>query len=193
VHDRSERNRPHHTSEIPARKLGMAPMTELRRAAEVLGAGRKIAVLAGRGALDATDELEQAAERLGAPIITALMGKAAVPDDSPYAIGGIGLLGSKPGQEALESCDTLLMIGTSFPYIEFLPKPGDARGVQIDVDPARIGLRYPVEVGLVGDCRNALQELLPLLERKEKRDFLETAQKGVKEWWGLMKERGTRT
>ena len=99
----------------------------------------------------ATDELEQVAERLGAPIIKALLGKAAVPDDSPYTTGGIGLLGTRPSQEALETCDTLLMAGTSFPYIEFFPKPGQARGVQIDLDPSRIGLRYPVEVGLVGD------------------------------------------
>jgi pyruvate dehydrogenase (quinone) len=115
-----------------------------------------------------------------------------VPDDSPFTTGGIGLLGTKPSHEAIKDCDTLFMIGSSFPYMEFLPKPGDARGVQIDIDPARIGLRYPMEVGLVGDCGNTLQELLPLLERKEERKFLETAQKGMKEWWELMKERGTR-
>ena len=92
-----------------------------------------------------------------------------MPDDSPYTTGGIGLLGTKPSQEALEACDTLLMVGTSFPYIEFLPKPGQARGVQIDLDPTRIGLRYPVEVGLVGDSRRTLQALLPLLSRNEDR------------------------
>src|SRR4029453_3296551 len=114
-------------------------------------------------------------------------------DDSPYTTGGIGLLGTKPSQEALESCDTLLMVGTSFPYIEFLPKPGQARGVQIDIDSTRIGLRYPVEVGLVGDSRLTLRQLLPLLKRNEDRSFLMKAQDGMDEWWKLMEERGTRS
>src|SRR6202035_3067292 len=129
---------------------------ELKRAAQVLNAGRRIVILAGQGALHATDELEAVAELLGAPIVKALLGKAAVPDDSPYTTGGIGLLGTKPSQDVLEDCDTLLIAGSSFPYIEFMPKPGSARGIQIDVDAMRIGLRYPVEVGLVGDCRYAL-------------------------------------
>ena len=137
---------------------------DLEKAAEILNAGEKVAILAGRGALGATDELEQVAELLGAPIVKPLLGKAAVPDDSPYTTGGIGLLGTKPSQEAMEDCDTLLMVGTSFPYIEFMPKPKQARGVQIELDPKRIGLRYPVEVGLVGDSRNTLRELIPLLE-----------------------------
>src|SRR5581483_7725509 len=105
---------------------------------------------------------------------------------------GIGLLGTRPSLEAMEDCDTLLMVGTSFPYMEFLPTPGQARGVQIDVDPARIGLRYPVEAGLVGDSRSTLAELLPRLRRKENRAFLQKAQEGMKEWWTLMEERGTR-
>ena len=151
---------------------------DLHKAAEILNAGKKVAILAGRGALGATDELEQAAELLGAPIVKALLGKAAVPDDSPYTTGGIGLLGTKPSQEAMEDCDTLLMVGTSFPYIEFMPKPEQARGVQIDLDPKRIGLRYPVEVGLVGDSRNTLRELIPLLKRKEDRSFLEDGASG---------------
>jgi len=121
-----------------------------KKAAEILNVGKKVAILAGRGALGATDELEHTAELLAAPIIKALLGKAAVPDDSPYTTGGIGLLGTKPSQEAMEDCDTLLMVGTSFPYLEFMPKPGQARGVQIELDPKRIGLRYPVEIGLVG-------------------------------------------
>src|SRR5207248_3400654 len=125
--------------------------------------------------LSATDELELLAEVLGAPIVKALLGRAAVPDDSPYTTGTIGLLGTKPSQEALENCDTLLMVGTSFPYIEFLPKPGQARAVQVELDPMRIGLRYPVEVGLVGDCRRSLQLLLPMLKRNEHRKFLDTA------------------
>src|SRR5436309_7610168 len=120
--------------------------------------------MAGRGALGATDELERLAEVLAAPIIKPLLGKATVPDDSPYTTGGIGLLGTKPSQEAIEDCDTLFMIGTSFPYLEFLPKPGKARGVQLALDQMRIGLRYSVEVGLVGDSKRTLQKLLPLLK-----------------------------
>lgn len=189
---RSERNLAHHESSVYARRAGMPASADLKNAAQILNEGERVAILAGRGALSATDELIAVAEKLGAPIIKALLGKACVPDDCPLTTGGIGLLGTKPSHEAIKNCDTLLMVGTSFPYIEFLPKPGDARGVQIDVDPARIGLRYPVEVGLVGDSRGTLQELLPLLERKEKRKFLEKAQEGVKEWWDLMKERGTR-
>src|SRR5262245_25614003 len=149
-------------------------------------------MLVGQGALDATEELEAVAERLGAPIVKALLGRAAVPDDSPYTTGGVGLLGTRPSQEAMENCDTLLLVGTSFPYIEFYPKPGQARAVQIDIDPTRIGLRYPVDVGLVGDSRQALQVLLPWLESQKDRRFLETAQAGMKDWWALMEERGTR-
>src|SRR5207302_9480491 len=119
---------------------------EVRRAADLLNTGTKTVILAGRGALDSTDELLEIADTLGAPIVKALLGKAAVPDDSPYTTGGIGLLGTKPSQEVLETCDTLLMVGSSFPYIEFMPKPDQARGVQIELDPKRIGLRYPVEV-----------------------------------------------
>ena len=135
-----------------------------------------MAILAGAGALRATDELLAVAEMLGAPIAKALLGKAAVPDDSPFTTGQIGLLGTRASQEAMEACDTLLLVGTSFPYIEFLPKPGKAKGVQIDIDPARIGLRFPVDVGLVGDARRSLRALLPLLRRKSDRSFLEKAQ-----------------
>lgn len=182
----------HHTSSVRAQRTGLPSENDLVRAVEVLNAGRKIAILAGRGALKATDELEQLAEKLGAPIVKALLGKAAVPDFSPYTTGGIGLIGTQPSQEVMEDCDTLLMVGTSFPYMEFLPKPGDARGVQIDIDPMRIGLRYPVEVGLVGDSVRTLQALLSMLKRNEDRSFLEKAQSGMKEWWQLMEERGTR-
>jgi len=192
VSERSKRNVANHTSDVVAHRARLPAEDDVVRAAAVLNAGKKIAILCGQGALDATDELEEVAERLGAPIIKALLGKAAVPDMSPYTTGGIGLLGTKPSQEALEDCDTLLMVGTSFPYIEFLPKPGAARGVQIDLDPARIGLRYPVEVGLIGDSRRALRALLPHLQRNENRSFLEHAQAGTKEWWKLMEERGSR-
>src|SRR5947209_238432 len=161
-------------------------------ALDLLNAGKKVAILAGRGALRATDELEQTADRLAAPIVKALLGKAAVPDDSPYTTGSIGLLGTKPSQEALEECDTLLMVGTSFPYIEFLPKPGQARGVQIELDPMRIGLRYPVEVGLVGDSARTLQALLPLLKQNRNRSFLEKAQAGMRDWWNVMHKQAAR-
>ncbi len=149
---------------------------------EILNQGKKIAILAGQGALHATDELEEIAEILAAPIAKPLLGKACVPDDSPYTTGSIGLLGTAPSQESLENCDTLLMIGTSFPYIEFLPKPDQARGVQIELDPARIGLRYPIEAPLVGDARATLKALIPRLKKKDDRSFLEKAQKGMKEW-----------
>lgn len=188
----SQRNIPHHTSDVFARGARLPDDADLRRAADLLNAGKKVAILAGRGALNATDELEAVAEKLGAPIVKALLGKAAVPDDSPYTTGPIGLLGSRPSQEALENCDTLLMVGTSFPYIEFLPRPGQARAVQIELDPMRVGLRYPAEVGLVGDSRRTLQALLPLLQHHDDRSFLEQAQAGMDAWWKLMEERGTR-
>jgi pyruvate dehydrogenase (quinone)/pyruvate oxidase len=188
----SKRNIPGHTSNVFARSARLPAEDELHRAAEVLNGGTKVAILAGAGALGATDELERVADTLAAPIVKALLGKAAVPDDSPYTTGPIGLLGSRPSQEALESCDALLMVGTSFPYIEFLPEPGQARGVQIELDPMRVGLRYPVEVGLVGDSARTLQALLPMLQRKKDRSFLEKAQKGMNEWNALMQERGTR-
>lgn len=188
---RSERNIPHHTSDVRARSARVPDPGDLERAADILNRGKKVAILAGRGALNATDELEQTADLLAAPIVKALLGKAAVPDDSPYTTGGIGLLGTRPSQEALEDCDTLLMVGSSFPYIEFLPKPGQARAVQIELDPKRIGLRYPVEVGLVGDSRRSLAELIPLLQRKSDRSFLEAAQAGMKDWWQLMEKQGT--
>ncbi len=189
---RSKRNVTHHTSDVHARSARLPAGGDLSRAAEILNAGRKVAILAGRGALGAADGLEAVADRLAAPIVKALLGKAAVPDDSLYTTGPIGLLGTRPSQEALEECDTLLMVGTSFPYMEFLPKPGQARAVQIELDPARIGLRYPVEVGLVGDSRVTLDALLPLLERKTTRAFLELAQKRMVSWVARMGEQATR-
>ncbi len=192
---RSKRNVPRHTSDVFARGARLPDEGDLHRAAEVLNAGRRVAILAGRGALGLhgpNPRLEELAERLGAPIVKALLGKAAVADDSPYTTGQIGLLGTRPSQEVMEECDTLLMVGTSFPYMEFLPRPGQARAVQIDVDPQRIGLRYPVEVGLVGDCNRTLDALLSLLERKEDRQFLERAQAGVKRWRELLEQRATR-
>jgi len=185
----SKRNVPGHTSDVKAKSARLPNEADLRRAADVLNPGKKVVILAGQGALDATDALEQIADKLGAPIVKALLGKAAVPDDSPFTTGGIGLLGTKPSQEAMENCDALLIVGSSFPYIEFLPKPGQAKSVQIDLDPIKIGLRYSVDVGLVGDSRRSLEALLPLLERKKDRSFLEKAQKGKKDWEELMQKR----
>ncbi|MFO7653680.1 MAG: thiamine pyrophosphate-binding protein [Candidatus Krumholzibacteriia bacterium] len=188
----SKRNRPGHTSAAGVQRADTPSEHDLRSAAAVLDAGKKIVILAGAGALNATDELLEMAERLQAPIAKALLGKAAVPDDSPYTTGAIGLLGTTASQEAMENCDTLLMVGTSFPYIEFLPQPGQARGVQIDLDPARIGLRYPVEAGLVGDSKNCLRALLAYVQPKRNGSFLKKIQKEMREWWELMEERGTR-
>jgi pyruvate dehydrogenase (quinone) len=190
--ERSKRNVPGHTSDVFTRQVALPAEAELRRAAEILNAGRKVAILAGRGALGAGDILEQVAERLAAPILKPMLGKAVVPDDSPYTTGSVGLLGTAPSQEALENCDTLLIVGSSFPYIEYYPKPGQARGVQIDIEPERIGLRHPVEVGLVGDSQKVLEQLLSLLEPHQDRKFLEKAQEGMQKWSKLMEERGTR-
>ena len=189
----SPRNLPAHTSDVWAQRRGLPQQDDLRRAAEILNAGSKVMILAGRGAIGAADELEEIAELLAAPIGKPLLGKMALPDHSPYTTGGVGLLGTTPSQEALESCDTLLIVGSSFPYIEFYPKPGQARGVQIDLDGTRIGLRYPVEVGLVGDSKQTLKALIPHLRRNEDRSFLEQAQSGMRDWWSLMEERGSRT
>ena len=188
---RSKRNVPEHVADTMARSAQMPNEAQMARAVDILNSGKKIAILAGRGALGAGKALEALAERLGAPIIKPLLGKAAVPDDSPYCTGGIGLLGTKPSEEALADCDTLLIAGSAFPYIEFYPKPGKARAIQIDIDPLRIGLRCPVEVGLVGDTRKVLEALLPRIETRRDRPFLEAAQAGMKEWKELLELRGT--
>ncbi len=187
----SKRNKPHHVSDVYAQSAKLPVSEDLHRAAEILNQGKKILILAGAGALHATDELEQVAEILGSPIAKPLLGKACVPDDSPYTTGSIGLLGTTASQEAAENCDTLFIIGSSFPYIEYYPKPGQAKCVQIDTNPTHISLRYPVDVGLVGDSRNTLQQLLPLLKRNEDRGFLTKAQESMKEWWQYMDKLGT--
>jgi pyruvate dehydrogenase (quinone) len=162
---------------------------DLQRAAEVLNAGEKVAILVGAGALAATDEVMEVAELLGAGVAKALLGKAALPDDLPYVTGSIGLLGTRPSWDLMTGCDTLFMIGSRFPYSEFLPREGQARGVQIDLDPAMLGIRYPMEVNLTGDSAATLRALLPLLERKTDRGWRETIEKGVSEWWRLMEAR----
>ena len=190
--ERSKRNVPGHVSGVKTCGAVVPCDDDLRRAAEVLDAGKKVAILAGRGALGAGDEIERVAEILGAPVIKPLLGKGVIPDDSPYTTGGIGLLGTRASTEVIESCDTLLLIGTSFPYIEFLPAPGQAKAVQIDADPVRIALRYPVDVGLAGDARHTLQRLIPLLTHKSDRSFLEKARKSMQEWWELMDKQASR-
>ena len=189
---RSGANVAKHSADLYATVNAVPPDTVLQRAATMINDGSKVAILAGRGCLGARDEVLELSEKVGGPIIKALLGKAVVPDDSPYTTGGIGLLGTAPSQDALAECDTLIIAGSGFPYMEFYPKPGQAKGIQIDVDPARIGLRYDVDIGLVGDCRTVLRALLPMIDSKPKQHFLKAAQDRMKDWRGLMKERGTR-
>jgi len=165
------------------------PENELRVAADILNAGKRVAILAGAGALHATDELIETAELLGAGIAKALLGKAAVPDDLPFVTGSIGLLGTEPSWEMMEGCDTLLMVGSAFPYSEFLPAEGQARGVQIDIDGRMLSLRYPMEMNLVGDAKATLRALLPLLQRKTDRAWRETIEKNVAHWWRVLEAR----
>jgi pyruvate dehydrogenase (quinone) len=163
--------------------------SDLRRAAEVLNAGEKVAMLIGQGAKDATDEVIEVADVLGAGIAKALNGRAVVPDDLPFVTGSIGLLGTKPTNEMIENCDTLLMVGSSFPYSEWLPEEGQARGVQIDIDGRMIGIRYPMEVNLVGDAAETLRALTPLLEPKEDRSWRESIEGEVERWWEVLDKR----
>jgi pyruvate dehydrogenase (quinone) len=162
---------------------------ELQRAADVLNAGRKVAMLVGAGALHATAEVLEIADLLGAGIAKALLGKAAVPDTFPFVTGSIGLLGTKPSYTMMTDCDTLLMVGSNFPYSEFLPKEGQARGVQIDIDARLVSIRYPMEVNLVGDSADTLRLLRPLLKRKQDRGWRETIEKNVADWWKTLEER----
>ena len=162
---------------------------DLRRAAAVLNAGERVAMLVGQGALAAADEVLETAERLGAGIAKALLGRAVVPDDLPFVTGSIGLIGTLPSWEMMSDCDTLLMVGSSFPYSEFLPKEGQARGVQIDIDGRMLGIRYPMEVNLVGDSRETLRALLPLLKRKENRKWRTQIEHNVARWWTVLEAR----
>lgn len=164
-------------------------MKDLERAARVLNEGKKVAMLVGAGALHATDEVIETADKLGAGVAKALLGKAALPDDLPFVTGSIGLLGTRPSYEMMTSCDTFFMIGSRFPYTEFLPEEGQARGVQIDLDPRMVSMRYPMEVNLIGDSAATLRKLLPLLERKPNRSWRETIEKNVKSWWEVLQNR----
>ena len=170
--------RPPATAPVYLPPPGRARMEDLEAAARVLNDGEKVAILAGVGALHAREEVLAAADKLGAPVIKTLAGKAVIPDDSDYAVGGIGLLGTRPGEELVEDCDTLFMVGTNFPYTQHLPEPGKVRVVQIDADPTRAGVRMPTEVPVVGDAKESLQALLPLLTRKTDRGHLDEVPKG---------------
>ncbi len=182
---------PGHTSDVITSAI-TPNQALIDKAADILNAGNKTVVLVGQGALGATDQVTSVCERLAAPVVKALLGKAVIPDDHPYSLGGLGLLGTGPASDAMNEADTLLMIGTSFPYIDYLPKPGQARGIQIDILPERIGSRYPVEVGLVGDSRLTLTALLPQLHRKKESNFLDSKQRAMRKWRSLLEEQGSR-
>ncbi|MDK4715107.1 thiamine pyrophosphate-requiring protein [Rhizobium sp. CNPSo 4039] len=188
--------------ETPPRKHGsvmsgvgyVAPRTvpheiDLKRAASVLNVGKRIAMLVGAGALGATEELIAVADRLGAGVAKALLGKAALPDDLAWVTGSIGLLGTEPSWDLMRDCDTLLVVGSGFPYSEFLPEEGDAKGVQIDIRPDMLSLRYPMEVNLVGDARETLQALLPLLKQKQDLSWRKEIETNVGEWWRTLEAR----
>ncbi len=183
---RSKRNRPGHVPNRWFEGRRLPTEDDLEAAATLLNRAERVVILAGRGALGASHELERTASLLAAPVTKALLGKAVLPDDHPHVTGGIGMLGTLPSQEAMERCDALLIVGSTFPYLEYYPKPDQARGVQIDRDGQRIGLRFPVDVGLVGDAAETLRQLNARLERKTDRSFLAEAQEGMRRWRELM-------
>ena len=190
--DRSSANVPMHSSGVYTESHPVPPRAALEAAAQLINKGSRVAILAGRSCLNAREEILELAKTVAGPIVKPLLGKAVVPDRNPYTTGGIGLLGTSPSQDALRECDTLIVAGSSFPYMEFYPKPGKAKTVQIDISATRIGLRHPADIGLVGDCGAVLRALLPLLKRKRDQDFLKKAQKRMGIWNKLMEERGTR-
>lgn len=185
---RSMRNPGARSSSSWSSPLSAPPRDQLEAAAAVLNAGSRIAVLAGQGALSARDEVTQLADALGATVAKALLGKAVLPDDSPFTTGGIGDLGTAPSSWAMQNCDTVLILGSTMPWEEYYPKPGQARGIQVDLKPDRLGLRYPVEIGLTGDVKATLQGLVPLLNRKGDRGFLQEAQRRMADWNGLLEK-----
>ena len=197
---------PGHTSDTFVTVGTLPEKRLLEQAVEIINSGNKVVILVGQGALNAGEEVRLVAEKIGAPVVKALLGKAVIPDDHPNSIGGIGLLGTEPSSDAMSEADTLLMVGTSFPYIDYLPTPGQARGIQIDIKPERIGLRYPVEVGLVGDSKNILSALLPLLlnqnvynntsnqqQQKQRQEFLRSKQQSMKKWIDLLDRQSSQT
>lgn len=164
-------------------------LADLHKAADILNEGKKVAILIGAGAMDAGPEVTEVAELLGCGVAKALLGKAALPDDLPFVTGGLGLLGTTPSWNMMMNCDTLLMVGSSFPYSEFLPKEGQARGIQIDIDPKMLGIRYPMELNLVGDSVQSLRALIPLLKRKEDRSWREKIESDIRDWWKVVEAR----
>ena len=166
---------------------------DLERAATILNAGKKTVIFVGAGALGAGDQLIGLSKKLNAPIVKSLLGKAVVPDGEPFVLGGLGLLGTSAAEEAMEEADTLLMVGTSFPFSEFLPKPGQAKAVQIDIRADRIGIRYPVAVGLVGDSEATLRSIVPLITQNTRTEFLDQMKRKMDDWWSVMGKRGSRT
>ena len=181
-----------HSSNLMADSSPVPQQKHIRAGADIINAGKKVVIMVGRGALGCRAQIEELAEKCAAPVIKALLGKAVIADDSPYSVGGLGLLGTAPAQDAMSECDTILWVGSSFPYVQFLPKPGQAKCVQIDLDSTRIGLRHPADVGLSGYSGPILDALLPLVERKTDRSFLEKAQDRMESWNQLLEERGTR-
>jgi len=188
----SRHNVAYHTSDVYSAET-IPSSSLIEKAAKILNAGSRIVMLVGQGALGAGEEVIAIAEKLDAPVVKALLGKAVIPDDNPYSLGGLGLLGTEPSSDAMSEADTILMVGTSFPYTDYLPRPGQARGIQIDIKPEKIGLRYPVEIGLVGDSKLILSALLPLLTQKDNLEFLKSKQKAMKNWNSLLEEKSTRT
>lgn len=185
---RSKRNRPAHTPQDMFAGHSMPLDVELDKAAAILNEASRVTILAGRGALGAAAELEHTARLLQAPVAKALLGKAVLPDDHPHTTGGIGILGTLASQDAMESCDAVLIVGSTFPYIEYYPKPGQARGVQIDCDAQRIGLRFPVEAGLVGDAAETLRALNRRLTQKPSNEFLRRSQEAMGRWREMMRQ-----
>ena len=190
--ERSAKKVEGHTSDVWRPPTVVPCLEDLRAAADVLNGGTRTVILAGQGSIGAATELEQLADIMAAPIVKPLLGKGSVPDHSPFTTGGIGLLGTEPSEVAMEDADTLLMVGTSFPYMEFYPKHQQCRGVQIDAEPSRLGLRFPIDVGLCGDARATLQALLPHVTRRSDRAFLERAQAGMKAWRELLRTQAAR-
>lgn len=189
---RSKANLKKHSADLFSGVYAQPTSSDLHAAADIINKGSRIAILAGRGCLNAKSELIAFAEKVGAPIAKALLGKAATPDRHPLTTGGLGLLGTAPSMDVMEECDVLIIAGSNYPYMEFLPKPGQAKCIQIDIDPARIGLRYAVDVGIASDCRTAFAQLLPLVDKKKNQSFLHKNQKRMEAWNKLMDERGTR-
>src|ERR1700743_899877 len=183
---RSMRNPGARSSTSWSPPLSAPPADQLKAAAALLNAGSRVAVLAGQGALSAREEVTQLADALGAPVAKTLLGQAVLPDDSPFTTGGIGDLGTAPSSWAMQNCDTVLILGSTMPWEEYYPKPGQARGVQVDLKPDRLGLRYSVEIGLTGDVKATLQGLLPLLRRQADRSFLTEAQRRMTDWNQLL-------